>query len=472
MPIKKHLSTCLLIGLGVIVPTTYGYAKPHTTTKKPALTQVKETKTKKTVVALTSKPHKTSKTQKHQTSSSKSKPVVAILHTKSHKDLLHSKHKHSASLLTKLHARQHVRLKHHHHYLAKHTSQHIEQDTSSDEILTNLAAEFNDSALNQPILPAKIPHTPSHNPFVNVDSQPIANKRIHALIPAKKTTDDSNPADNSNYPYSSAYGIIESTLEDAGREAGLSDQLIDQLTSVFAWDIDFATNLHQGDEFTVVYQTGMDGNEQIIAAEFVNEGKVLTAVRYEDYEGNVNYYTPEGKAMRKAFLSTPVEYARISSHFSTNRRHPILNRIRAHKGVDYAARTGTPVKAAGDGSITFMGRKGGYGQVIILKHGEHYETLYAHLSGFKRGLLDGDNVHQGDIIGYVGQTGLATGPHLHYEFRVDGVHKNPERQTSRHLLTLNDNELVDFKTTAKPVLAQLYSVKARTLLAKNQQHNE
>jgi murein DD-endopeptidase MepM/ murein hydrolase activator NlpD len=172
--------------------------------------------------------------------------------------------------------------------------------------------------------------------------------------------------------------------------------------------------------------------------------------------------------MRKAFLSTPVDFVRISSGFDTHRKHPILNRIRAHKGIDYAARTGTPVKSAGDGEVTFRGSKGGYGQVMIVKHGEHYETLYAHLSDFKEGLESGDLVKQGDVIGYVGQTGLATGPHLHYEFRVDGVHRNPETLNLAQSLPLHAEVLADFKAQTRPQLAQLNKTKAQSLFAKNQ----
>jgi murein DD-endopeptidase MepM/ murein hydrolase activator NlpD len=199
----------------------------------------------------------------------------------------------------------------------------------------------------------------------------------------------------------------------------------------------------------------------------MTNGKVYTAVRYKDPNGIVSYYTPEGKSMQKAFLSAPVDYARISSHFDSHRRHPVLNRIRAHKGVDYAARTGTPVKSAGDGIVSFRGRKGGYGQVLIIQHGEHYETLYAHLSGFKKGLKSGDAVGQGDIIGYVGQTGLATGPHLHYEFRIDGVHRNPESLHHAPSMPIDKNLMADFKSQTQPYLAQLYQAKANSLLAKN-----
>jgi murein DD-endopeptidase MepM/ murein hydrolase activator NlpD len=253
-------------------------------------------------------------------------------------------------------------------------------------------------------------------------------------------------------------------LAQAGEQAGLSDDLLIQLTTIFAWDIDFANHIRSGDHFTVVYEN----THQIVAAEFVSRGKAFTAVRYSDGHGRTSYYSPDGKSLRKAFLSTPVDFARISSHFDSHRKHPILNRIRAHKGVDYAARTGTPVKAAGNGIISFRGRKGGYGQVMIIEHGQHYETLYAHLSDFKRGLEDGDSVRQGEIIGYVGETGLATGPHLHYEFRIDGVHSDPETLNQARSLPLNQRLLADFKAQSHPILAQLYHAKARILLAKNQ----
>ncbi|MDD1619113.1 MAG: peptidoglycan DD-metalloendopeptidase family protein [Methylococcaceae bacterium] len=302
------------------------------------------------------------------------------------------------------------------------------------------------------------------------------NERIHSFIAAHNKNDLINNATNYSDEVSrhinSVHGTINSTLSLATQKAGLSNELILQLTNIFAWDIDFATNLHHGDQFTVVYEETRIGNNssdsQIVAAEFVNQGRILTAIRYKDSEGNVNYYSPDGKPMRKAFLSTPVDFVRISSGFDTHRRHPILNRIRAHKGVDYAARMGTPVKSAGDGEVTFRGRKGGYGQVMIVKHGEHYETLYAHLSDFKEGLESGDLVKQGEIIGYVGQTGLATGPHLHYEFRVDGVHRNPETLNLAQSYPLHAEVLADFKAQTQPLLAQLNNTKAKSLFAKNQ----
>ena len=303
-----------------------------------------------------------------------------------------------------------------------------------------------------------------------------SNDRIHSLIAARNNNEliDSSTIHNIETPrhITSVHGTINSSLSLAGQRAGLSNELILQLTNIFAWDIDFATNLHHGDEFTVVYEETRVGNNasdsQIIAAEFVNQGRFLTAIRYIDNDGRVNYYSPEGKPMRKAFLSTPVDFVRISSGFDAHRKHPVLNRIRAHKGVDYAARTGTLVKSAGDGEVIFRGNKGGYGQVMIIKHGEHYETLYAHLSDFRKGLESGDQVKQGEVIGYVGQTGLATGPHLHYEFRVDGVHRNPEKLNLAQSLPLHSEVLADFKAQTQPILAQLNKTKAQSLFAKNQ----
>lgn len=271
-------------------------------------------------------------------------------------------------------------------------------------------------------------------------------------------------------PVTSAQGIINSTLAAAARSANLSNDIVEQLTQIFAWDIDFATDLSNGDRFTVVYEKGgYDSPDEIVSAEFINQGRAHRALRYIDPNGNLGYYTPEGLAMQKSFLSAPVDYARISSHFDLNRRHPILNRIRAHKGVDYAARTGTPVKATGNGEVSFLGNKGGYGQVVILSHGDRYETLYAHLSDFKAGLQNGSRVRQGDIIGYVGQTGLATGPHLHYEFRVDGEHRNPLTITAQlsRSMTIDSASMNDFKSQTQRSLAQLNQAKAKTLFARN-----
>jgi murein DD-endopeptidase MepM/ murein hydrolase activator NlpD len=246
-----------------------------------------------------------------------------------------------------------------------------------------------------------------------------------------------------------------------------------QLSEIFAWDIDFALNLRKNDQITVVYEKlFVDDKEigtgNIISAEFVNQGHSYTAVRFEDVQGNASYFSPDGKSMRKPFLRTPVNFARISSHFNLKRRHPVLNRIRAHKGVDYAAKTGTPVKTTGDGKIIYRGRKGGYGRVVIVQHGKSYRTLYAHLSNYRKGQKVGSRVKQGQTIGYIGKSGLATGPHLHYEFRVNGVHRNPLTVKLPHTDPIKKSLLAEFKKQTQPLIAQLNKVKASHLLAQNQ----
>ncbi len=277
---------------------------------------------------------------------------------------------------------------------------------------------------------------------------------------------------NINREISSAQATIHSSLFLDGKKAGLSDKLIMELANIFAWDIDFALNLREGDRFTVVYEKlFVDGKEfntgEIISAEFVNQNHTYTAVRFKDPQGHVNYYTPDGKSMRKAFLRTPVDFARISSHFNLKRKHPVLNRIRAHKGVDYAARSGTPVKSTGDGKIIFRGRKGGYGRVVIVQHGQNYTTLYAHLSRYKKGQRLGSRIKQGQVIGYVGKSGLATGPHLHYEFRINGSHRNPLTVKLPQADPINRSLLAKFKKQTEPLLAQLNKAKASSLLAQN-----
>lgn len=268
-----------------------------------------------------------------------------------------------------------------------------------------------------------------------------------------------------------ATGTIESSLFLASQKAGLSDNLTMELANLFGWDIDFVLDIRQGDQFSVIYEEQYlhgkklhDGH--ILAAEFINQGHSYRAIRFSDTNGHSGYYTPDGDSVRKAFLRTPVAFSRISSRFSLGRKHPILNRIRAHKGVDYAAPSGTPIKATGDGKVIYRGRKGGYGKVVILQHGTKYSTLYGHMSRFARGIHSGGQVRQGQIIGYVGMTGLATGPHLHYEFRVNGVHRNPLTVNLPDAAPLPRQYLTAYNNTAAPLLAQLDTLK-RTTLALN-----
>lgn len=230
-------------------------------------------------------------------------------------------------------------------------------------------------------------------------------------------------------------GVIRSSLFEDGQAAGLSDALIMKLVGIFGWDIDFALDVQPGDSFAVVHeerywlgQKIADG--PIVAAEFVsrkNRREPFRAIGLRDANGVMQYYTPEGLSVRRQFLRTPVEFSRITSRYSLGRFHPILKTWRAHMGVDYGAPVGTPVRATAAGRVIARGWHGGYGNRIELRHGGSYTTLYAHLSRFAPGLRVGSYVEQGQIIGYVGQTGLATGPHLHYEFRVNNVHHDPLR---------------------------------------------
>jgi len=254
---------------------------------------------------------------------------------------------------------------------------------------------------------------------------------------------------------------IDTSLFDAGRDAGMSAQTVMVLANeIFGWDIDFALDIRAGDEFSALYQRKFQDGEyvsdgRVLAAEFVNQGRTHRAVWFESADGAVRgYYTPEGKGMRKAFLRAPLDFTRISSKFNPTRRHPISGKVRAHRGIDYAAPTGTPIWAAGDGRIEFAGRKGGYGNTVIIDHGRGITTLYAHMSRFGKGARGGRQVRQGELIGYVGSTGASTGPHLHYEYRVKGVHKNPAN------IPLPNTEIparyaTEFRAQAEVTLAQL-----------------
>jgi murein DD-endopeptidase MepM/ murein hydrolase activator NlpD len=257
-----------------------------------------------------------------------------------------------------------------------------------------------------------------------------------------------------------AAAIIDSSLFLAAEKADVSDMVALKLASVFAWDIDFVLDIRSGDRFTAVYeQIYQDGkylrDGEVLAAEFVNDGKVYRAVRYTTEDGATGYYTPEGRPLRKAFLRAPLDFTRVSSGFNPARLHPILNTIRGHMGTDYAAPTGTPVHAAGDGRISFAGVRGGYGKAIVLAHSDSVSTLYGHMSRFARNLKVGSRVNQGEVIGYVGMTGLATGPHLHYEYLMNGVHKNPQTVRLPGALPLPAESLRRFRDAAAPLLGSL-----------------
>lgn len=225
-------------------------------------------------------------------------------------------------------------------------------------------------------------------------------------------------------------GTIERSLFEAGQEAGLSDPLIFKLAEIFGWDIDFALDVQPGDNFGVAYEQKFwlgrkIGDGPILAAEFSNQGTVYRAIGFRGPSGSIGYYTPEGQNLKRTFLRTPVKFSRVSSRFTKSRYHPILKLWRAHNGVDYAAPAGTPVRATASGRIISLGWNGGYGNTVVISHGGAFSTLYAHLSGHRANLKTGQRVEQGEVIGYVGKSGLATGAHLHYEFLVNGKHQNP-----------------------------------------------
>jgi murein DD-endopeptidase MepM/ murein hydrolase activator NlpD len=203
-----------------------------------------------------------------------------------------------------------------------------------------------------------------------------------------------------------------------------------EMASIFGGVIDFILDPRLGDKFSILYEEKyldgeLIGNGEILATQYINQGKQYTAVRYINEAGESGYFNPDGESMRKAFLRSPLDVFRISSNFNPRRRHPILNTIRAHKGTDYAAPRGTPVRTTSDGAVTWAARNGSFGNLVVVRHAGGFETKYAHLSKYNRGARRGDRVRQGDIVGYVGATGGATGPHLHYEFLMNGVHQNP-----------------------------------------------
>ncbi len=257
-----------------------------------------------------------------------------------------------------------------------------------------------------------------------------------------------------------AKGTITGAFFNATNQAGVPYSIAHDMANIFGYDIDFAQDLRTGDTFELLYEEKTLDNKtvgtgKVLTARFTNRGKVYTAVRYTDKQGNSSYYSANGSSLRKAFIRTPVDFARISSRFSNGRKHPILNKIRAHKGVDYAAPRGTPIKAAGDGRVTLAGRKGGYGNTVVIKHGQGYQTLYAHMQGFAKGVRAGGSVKQGQTIGYIGTTGLSTGPHLHYEFQVNGIHVDPLSQKLPTADPIHASEKQRFANTSKTLLAKL-----------------
>lgn len=256
-------------------------------------------------------------------------------------------------------------------------------------------------------------------------------------------------------------GVINSSLFAATDNAGIPNNIAMQLTEIFASGIDFYRDLRQGDRFTVVYETFSNDNGKraktgrVLAVEFINKGKSHQAIYFKASNGADGYYTPEGESLRKAFLLSPLTFSRVSSGFTNARFHPILKEWRAHRGIDYAAPTGTPVRATANGIISFSGSQKGYGNLVVLKHNGKYESAYGHLSRFASGMGKGKRVNQGDVIGYVGSTGMATGPHLHYELRVDGVQRDPTKVVLPTAPPIAKRDLNTFQKETHSLIARL-----------------
>lgn len=254
--------------------------------------------------------------------------------------------------------------------------------------------------------------------------------------------------------------IIKNGLFFDSKRAGVANSIMKQFVKVFDWDIDFSHDVRVGDKVTAIFEEiyhdgDKVGNQNLLAAEFINKGREYRTIRYTYKDGKSDFFTPQGREMKKAFIRTPIEHARVSSHFNPGRFHPKLHKIRAHKGTDFSARTGTPIMATGNGVISSIGRRGGYGKTIIIKHREGYRTTYAHMSKYKSGLKVGSKVYQSDIIGYVGSTGLATGPHLHYELHQDKKAVDAMRVKLPNSMSLSKTELKDFRSKAVQLVLQL-----------------
>ena len=244
-------------------------------------------------------------------------------------------------------------------------------------------------------------------------------------------------------------GVIENSLFLSGQSLGLSDNLIMRFAQIFQWDVDFVLDIRPGDTFSLIFESlylngKKVGDGEILAATFVNEGKSFEALAFATQDGRLEYFTPAGKNMRKAFLRAPLEFSRISSNFNPRRRHPLFKTVIPHRGIDYAAPVGTPVFASGDGKVITASRTKANGKFIVISHGEQFVTKYLHLLNFANRIKKGKRVKQGQTIGYVGSTGYATGPHLHYEFLVNGIHRNPRTVQLPKAASISPNQLEDF----------------------------
>jgi murein DD-endopeptidase MepM/ murein hydrolase activator NlpD len=296
------------------------------------------------------------------------------------------------------------------------------------------------------------------------------NSRLYQRTPEGFIAEDNSREPDIHLAYREAQITSSLYLAAKSQGIGLDDATIDQLATIFGWDIDFGLDIRRGDTFKVLFEEKFIdgekvGNGDILAAEFTNQGNTIQAVRYQHEDGSVHYYTPEGKSMRKEFLQTPLNFRYISSNFNPNRLHPIHKTVRPHRGTDYAADRGTPVWAAGDGKVVAAGYTKANGNYVFIQHGADVVTRYLHLH--KKMVKKGDRVRQKQVIGTVGSTGYATGPHLHYEFLMNGVHRNPRTIISKlpQARSIGNAEKLRFSQQISPLLAQLDEFHQATQLA-------
>lgn len=255
-------------------------------------------------------------------------------------------------------------------------------------------------------------------------------------------------------------GVVNGILSINLRDAGIPSSLAHQFVNIFRWKVDYQREMRAGATFAVIYEDLEHNGEKvksgpIVAAELTNAGKTLRVYRYDDAEGHAKYYTADGRSLEPSILRTPVHYSRVSSPFAPHRMHPVLHYARPHYGVDLASPSGTPIKAAADGRVKFVGWSGGYGRLVKLDNIGAYSTRYGHMSRFARGLKKGDRVKQGQIIGYVGQSGVATGPHLHYEIRINGKPYDPLTVKLPDSSPLPSKMMASFKSSIEPLVAAL-----------------
>ena len=326
-----------------------------------------------------------------------------------------------------------------------------------------------DASVLEKIMPGEKIHVTTLPPEGNGDRERLGKLkydlgRFTTLL--VRSQDDGYVADVIRRPpeirHRTSHAVIDSSLMGAAKNAGIPFSVVRSLANIFGWQVDFARDIRSGDRFTVIYEEQyLDdkhiGNGQVVAAELVTRDRSLQAVRHVDDDNAVTYYAPDGAGIQGSFLRSPIQFATVTSAYSKRRLHPIQKVWKAHKGVDYGAPMNTPVRSTGDGVVEYTGSKTGYGRTVILRHGEKFQTLYAHLNRYHKGLHVGKRVKQGEVIGYVGTTGWATGPHLHYEFRVNGHHKNPLTVELPKSLPIDRRFRKDFTRKAAHWVAKLES---------------